>query len=306
VLTHASAKEHIRAELARLQKQNGLSLVSFFGGAGNLYVVTFENRSGSETNLGLNDKNVGGGAISPDGTEIAFQYRRPTGRISTEKKFPEYRAYLGLIRQDGSDLREYPQLEDPYGMCWSYENSSLVMSVNILKDGQDAPSIGLRILDLRSGATEEIDVKGRVTTQCWSPDSKQIVYEADQTVRLYDKQQKKSRSIAKGGNATWSPDGNWIAFLDDGRYYFIRPSGDERRLLFRMKDALTPLWWSPDCRFVAYMRRDRLFEGSWIPEEQGRLRVRRLDDNAEDWVANLFVGGYIPSFQWVQRRSLPR
>src|SRR5260370_15947102 len=118
-------------------------------------------------------------------------------------------------------------------------------------------------------------------------------------MRVYNIQEKKSWALAEGTGPTWSPDGNWIAFLEGGNYYMIRTSGKERKLLFKMKEALTPLWWSPDSRFVAYIRRDRLFEGSWIPEEQGRLRVRRLEDNAEDWAANLFVG-HVPSFQWIK------
>jgi hypothetical protein len=39
------------------------------------------------------------------------------------------------------------------------------------------------------------------------------------------------------------------------------------------------------------------------PIEQEHLRVRRLDDNAEDWVANLYIEGHVPTFQWVSRET---
>lgn len=145
-----------------------------------------------------------------------------------------------------------------------------------------------------------MDARGSTTSQCWSPDGKQIVYQAGDTLHLYDIEKKKSWTLTNGQAATWSPDGNYIAFLEEDGYYTIRSPGNERKRLFKKKDALTPLWWSPDSRFVAYLSRNRFFEGSWWPPiEQGRLRVRRLDDNAEDWVANLYIEGHVPSFQWV-------
>ncbi len=52
-------------------------------------------------------------------------------------------------------------------------------------------------------------------------------------------------------HATWSPDGNRIAFLEADGYYAIRPSGSERKRLANKKDGLKALWWSPDSRFVA-------------------------------------------------------
>jgi Tol biopolymer transport system component len=288
--SQASTKESVRAELIRLQNQSGLSLISFEGAGrnGNLYAFAFASRSLSEKHI-LKEENVGEGAISSDGTEIAFELRRKTG-------------HLGTIRQDGSDLREYPDLDGPFDLCWSLDGTALALSVKNLKQGKGATH-SLQILNLGSGTTEEVDAKGSVTSQCWSPDGKQIVYQADDTLRVCDMQEKKSRTLTNGQHATWSPDGSWIAFLENDGYYAIRPSGNERKRL-KKKDALTALWWSPDFRFVAYVSRNRFFEGSWWPPiEEGRLRVRRLDDNAEDWEANLYIEGHVPSFQWVTRET---
>ncbi len=107
--------------------------------------------------------------------------------------------------------------------------------------------------------------------------------------------------LAKGRDATWSPDGNWIAFLDDDTYYAISPSGENGRELFKSRGALSGLWWSPDSRTVAYASRNRLFERPLIAVDVGwvRLRVRRLADNSEDWVAQL-SDVHIPSYQWVE------
>jgi len=292
LFAQAPTKENLRAELIRLQKETGLSLVSFGGGGGRGYldVVMFASRRLTEKEL--LKENVGEAAMSLDGSAIAFGLHRETG------------SRLGIVRQDGSDLKEFPDLGDPYDPCWSLDKSALALTVKNLKRGKDATQ-SLQILNLGNGSTEEVDAKGYATSQCWSPDGKQIVYHADGTLRVYDMQEKKSRTLTNGWHPTWSPDGNWIAFAEDDGYYAIRPSGKEKRHLFKKKDALTPLWWSPDSRFVAYLSRNRFFEGSWWPPiEQGRLRVRRLDDNAEEWVANLYVEGHVPSFQWAKDMRL--
>jgi Tol biopolymer transport system component len=304
VFAQASAKENVRAELSRLQNQGGLTLISFEG-AGNdgpVYIVAFANRSLPDRKL-LGKDNPGVLAISPDGTEIAIRLHRNTGKTFTTRtgnEFPIYESYLGIVRQDGSNLREYSDLDEPQDVCWSPDGSALALDVKNLKQGKDAAR-GLQVLNLGTGITEEVDAKGYTTSQCWSPDGKQIVYRADDTLRVYDILDKKSRSLTKGEQATCSPDGSWIAFLADDGYYAIRSSGKERKRLFKKKDALTALWWSPDSRFVAYVSRNRFFEGSWWPPiEQGRLRVRRLEDNQEDWAANLFIEGHVPHFQWVK------
>lgn len=302
VIAHAARKEAVRAELIRLQSQNGLTLISFEGAGpdGPVYIVVFANRSLPDRQL--LKKGMGGvRAISSDGTEIAFESRRNTGRtfsMPNGKEFPEYRTSLSIIRRDGSDLREYPDLDEPSDLCWSPDGLTLALTAKDLRQGKDAAR-GLQILNLSSGNAEHVDAKGYATYQCWSPDGKQIVYQADGGLRVYDIQEKKLRILTNGRKPTWSPDGNWIAFFEHDGYYAIRPSGGDRKPLFGKKDALTALWWSPDCSFVAYVSRSRFFEGPWWPPiEQGRLRVRRLNDNAEDWVANLYIEGHVPEFQW--------
>src|SRR4029077_7183399 len=110
--------------------------------------------------------------ISSGGTEIAFERRQKTGQTFSApagKEFPQYRTLLGIIRRDGSDLREYPDLDEPYDLCWSPDGSALALTAKNLKQGKD-PARGLEILNLRSGSTEEVEVKGNTTSQCWSPD----------------------------------------------------------------------------------------------------------------------------------------
>ena len=94
------------------------------------------------------------------------------------------------------------------------------------------PNDSLQILNLASKESQVVDVRAYVNSQCWSPDGKKIAYVADDSVRIYDIEQRKWLVLAKGKDATWSPDGNWITFLDDDTYYAISPSGQNRKELF--------------------------------------------------------------------------
>jgi Tol biopolymer transport system component len=91
------------------------------------------------------------------------------------------------------------------------------ITVKNLKQGKNAAQ-SLQILNLGDNATEVVEAKGYVTSQCWSPNGKQIVYHAGGTLRVYDTQEKKSWTLTNGWHPTWSPDGNWIAFVEDDGY----------------------------------------------------------------------------------------
>src|SRR5712692_3799072 len=98
-------RESVRAELARLQKQTGLSLVLIDYTIG----VLILSRHPRTKDIKLPGGGEGG-EISRDGTEFAFSLSRGVG------------SHLAVSRIDGTDLREYPNVEPAAdGMCWSYD-----------------------------------------------------------------------------------------------------------------------------------------------------------------------------------------
>jgi WD40 repeat protein len=298
LLAQACAKEPVRTELARLQKQKGLNLVSVYDSEIN--TVDFAHRSKVKALPFSGRGGATGGVISPQGTEIAFNY-----------------GHLGIIGIDDTGLRQYLGYAYPERICWSEDRSKVAF------DARQCCGQSLWILDLKSGATEEAVsapanklVEPFLTSQCWSPDGKQFVYWLNTgpgEVRIYDTATKTSRQLAAGTSPTWSPDGKWIAFLSDAglfgdAYFAVRPSGNEKKKLVRTGEGYGGLYWSPDSRFVAYWGSLSIPEIIHAFGFKGllyfsvfRLRVMRLDDDSEDWVLE---HESMWDYQWVTNTAL--
>lgn len=308
LLVHAGQEKSVRAEIIGMSEQNGprLWLVSNNG----VYAVDFSKRSLSKVRQFISKGTANFGALSSDGTEIAFSYcsepgfTHPTPNVTD---CPAGHLHLGIVRTDGSGFREYAGIVYPSGLCWSHDKSKLALTASDRRE-TDSREPKLGILNLGSGQIQNVaGMDNWTTSQCWAPDDKKMVYTENkvggiQNVMLFDIEKGKSTLIVKGSKATWSPDGNWIAFLaNDNTYNLVRPNGSGNRMLFKTTVGDSELWWSPDSRFVAYVSARGPLERS--PAEQfvelSRLRVRRLDDGFEDWFLNLSAED-ANWFQWVR------
>jgi Tol biopolymer transport system component len=308
-------QESIQSELVRLQRERGYRLVSVHAFDDKVYTISFADYTMRSSKPFLSQGSVDTGAVSPDGTWIAFSHCLPPGFTHPTPNMTDCPSgfVLATVRTDGSDLKEYPGLVNQgWPICWSHDMSKLVTTMDDRRQRQSWANDNLLIFDLKTGQTEVIDPEfdAFVDSQCWSPDDKQIVYTVNRpggirSLRLYDTQSKTSKEIASGGLGTWSPDGKWIAYLfcppslRGCAYYGIRVSTGEKKLLFKA-DAETGLSWSPDSRFVAYVSGAGRLERtpSEMAREMSRLRVRRLEDNAEYPCADFFDGD-IMYFDWV-------
>jgi Tol biopolymer transport system component len=281
-----NAREAVRQQIDRQQREIGLTLASF---ARKISIVNFGDRSPR-----LKEVTVSGegrplqGAISRDGESIAFE-------ISF---YHPARWTLGVANSDGTGLQEYPNIASPSSICWSNDKSALALNAAV----QQQPNGALLIVRLDSHSTQQIDAGGSLTSQCWSPDDKRIVYGVGTSIRIYDLGKGKWRELAEGESPAWSPDGNWIAFYHDAAYYAIRPSGADQKMLFRKKGHSAGPWWSPDGALVAYMCLSGK-QGDWMGFESRQLRVRRLADSSDDWVLNEPDDSFSPQYQWVLPRQ---
>jgi len=205
---------------------------------------------------------------------------------------------LEAFRPDGFSFGIIPRLAAD-DMCWSHDQSKLAATL-LLPYGR------LGIFDLGSKATltiePQVEMIPHVTSQCWSPDDKQIAYETDGSVKLFEIGDASNRVLAKGTDVTWSPDGEWIAFRDGETYYAVHPDGQGRKRLFHCRGAASALYWAPDSRIVAYVKvLGFLQTGPGV--EANQLRVRRLADGSDDQLCPDNVSWYA-NYHWMTSREL--
>jgi hypothetical protein len=274
--------ESARAELRRLQKQNGLTIGIFnYKGVG---LNLFKKRQFVFLKQAFEGDAVTG-AVSRDGTEVA---------VSQLMSKP---SSIVVMHPDGSGSREYAGIRANSQICWSYDNSKLVVGTAKSK---------LLLLELKSGLVQQLAAEAPssgelITSQCWSPDGRQIAYESsDGNVFLYDFEKHNSTRLTKGTGPTWSPNGNWISYRDGDTYYAIRPSGEGPKKLFRRTRAVSALYWSPDSRFGAYVHQDFFA----LDTEFYHLMVRRLEDGSEDWIEDGEDASWAMNYQWVTNPQL--
>jgi hypothetical protein len=210
---------------------------------------------------------------------------------------------LEAFRPDGFNSEEGPGHWGISG-CWSHDQRKLAaMSVD-----HSTAGVTLGILDVNSRHLHTIAINGdqrrRVMSQCWSPDDQKLVYETAADVMVFNVEDDRSGTVAKGEDPTWSPDGEWIAFRDRDTYYAIHPDGSGRRKLFHSYwgRAVSALYWSPDSRVVAYVRELGFLQGGAFDAEVNQLRVRRLEDGSEAWLCRDSV--QLEGYLWITNREL--
>jgi hypothetical protein len=187
-----------------------------------------------------------------DENSLSRAYRKHSALDGVEAISFEDRTVVHLqdslqdFRPDGFSWKEYPAVLG-IGGCWSHDQRKLATG-----KVRSISRVTLEILDLDTKEFHEIAIKGdqngQVTSQCWSKDDQNLVYETEADVMVFNVKDDRSHALAKGVESTWSPDGKWIAFRDGDTYYAIHPDGSGRKKLFHnyWGTAVSGLYWSPD------------------------------------------------------------
>jgi len=205
---------------------------------------------------------------------------------------------------DGFSIKEY-QENFAIGECWSHDQTKLAATMMNHSTGR----LVFGILDLKSKQVHAIainaDQKAYVTSQCWSKDDKELVYQLEGAVRLYSVENDRADAIAKGTDPSWSPDGEWIGFRDGDTYYVMHAHESLNKELFRNRwgKAVSALYWSPDSRIVAYVRELGFLQGGALDAEFNELRVRRLEDGSDDRMCNENANWY-SNYHWITSKGL--
>ena len=323
-----AATRHVREELARLEEETGIALADFKDGT--ISFAPWKPREGKwrEQKLAGTAGKAASGTLSHDGSLVAFARK--------QGEPPHEMSWLAIASADGTFDRDFRQIREPGSVCWSTDNAWLAVTAQYGDSGSSdtSNSKDRRLLivnvaaDASSGAGSQIEEAADasrlgLTTQCWSPDGQQLVYfvsdnEGDAvpgTIRIYDRhnRQTPTRNLLRleqhckknewciEPDPTWSPDGQWIAFFDQKAYRAVRPSGQNEKQLFSRRGGMSGAYWSPDSQYIAYGDCCLFWETMRCMCEVGRVRVHRVEDNADDWVwTDGWPGMTSGHWQWIK------
>jgi hypothetical protein len=214
----AGTDESVLTELIRLEKETGLAIAFYENELG---VISFKKRASYDLGK-LVPMGSSGGAVAPDGDKVAVD------SSNWGAGYRDHTTFLDVVGTDGSALSEYREVRGDVA-CWSHDKAKLAIVY------VEPPDVKLGILDLATEKMQTLesqtaDRDSRFTSQCWSPDDKELVFEGDGKVKVYETETGHSRILAAGTEPTWSPDGTWIAYRDkqQSSYYAIHPSGEGR------------------------------------------------------------------------------
>jgi|SRR5882762_10435407 len=284
-----NAKDALLSELQKSQSNEGLSIV--WNDREKSGVLFFEDRKVHQTQVlpsGVLGNEV---RLTEDGEQVAF------GLLEKPSGAPPI---LAIANADGTNLRKFPAMSEPSQICWSPRKDRLVLWASKAASEGAPKASGIWVFRFDSGEAVPVVAHGIIDCPNWSPDGAKLVYSANGVVNIYDTDTLSSRRLADGESATWSPDGKWIALSREKAYWLLDSESGRGKVLFKEKNAFTPLWWSPDSQYVAYATRVGV---SLSVVEQADLWARRVQDGAEEKLQRIPWTPGIRGFQWV--RSLP-
>ncbi|MDP9299977.1 MAG: hypothetical protein M3P43_03635, partial [Actinomycetota bacterium] len=213
-------------------------------------------------------RTLGGLAISPDGTELAFT-RRMGGR---------FRYQIFVMGADGGGIQQLThQPLGAYAPAWSPSGDQIAF----ISDAGNGPGNGLDlfVMDADGSSVRQVsrttDMNERIAV--WSPDGSRLAFEASTTsgdsigiadvstgvTSLISRSVAAAESgLAAAAEPAWSPDGSWIAFegagasgFQHGKIWLMHPDGTDEHILVGSMgvppEESSPTW-SPDGRQIAY------------------------------------------------------
>jgi Tol biopolymer transport system component len=218
--------------------------------------------------------------------------------VNEQTKRSRVRCAVGVYSVAEKRWRTYGDFSQIHATAMSKDGSK----VAFIADETDSESRGLFLLELGSGQITKLE-KATVVTVGWSPDGRKLVLglpgsDAAPRIMIFDINSHSMRELVEGDWPSWSPSGDWIAYLDhaEQRLCLVRPDGTGNRILKNVGSAiltyrmfgLEPVW-SPDGKklLLNEFKDEGTFTGVMLLDIE-TTRMTRLSHggpNVVGWVA---------------------
>jgi Tol biopolymer transport system component len=270
---------------------------------------------------------IGKPSWAPDGKRIAFtrrgsfSYSLPDGGGGSHRLHDVFASHIDSARDDFWWWITFDH--GSRGPTWSADGKYILYTRDMNANQVDAelPDYQIEYRTFDGSEVIRLTREGARPGECqgmepaWSPDGERIAFvyhklaepgsersggrmnalglvvvPSTGIVRSEDELEQAARTIPNVAGPSWSPDGEWIAYVNtsDGGIHLISPDGQTKKRIFEKTDRIIPyhgpVSWSPDSKWIVFSSTEGYI---FLIDTEGERGPWRITSNGND---------YFPSF----------